>query len=131
MRVAWSTVALATMVVVVEEEGDTELALVKDAQVVVAVHAVADMVTVLSTATITSMTTVRTSTVLASTPTSELIRQATAPDRTTSGDEEDGTAAMVVADGTAGIDRVATISDIIHNGISGCRHKVRSSSMCR
>lgn len=103
-----------------EEEGTEPVV------VVAAVSVVADMATVSGMTTTTTTMTAHTSSVLAATLTSGLIRQTTALDRSTSGDKEDGMAAIILMDGSLGIDRVI----IIHNGSSGYRHKVCRNTMC-
>lgn len=100
----------SAMMVVVPEEGDMELVMEEDAQVVVAVRVVADRTMVSGTATTTTTMTACTSTVLTTTLTSGLTCRTMARTGSTSRDEEAGMAAMEVADGTTGIVRAAIIS---------------------
>ena len=111
--------------VVAAEEGDTELGMVEDAQVVVVVCAAVAMAMAPGTATTTATRTAHTSTVLASTLISGFIRQIMAPGGSMSGDEEDDTEAMELVDGKTGTERVTAI-----NG-SGCRLKGHHSNICR
>jgi hypothetical protein len=83
--------------VVVPEEGDSQLVVAEDVQAVVVVLMVADRATAPSTATTTTTTTARTSTDLDSIPISGLIHRTIAQARIKSKGEEDDTATVGIS----------------------------------
>ena len=113
---------MATAMVAMLEDGDSELVVAVVTQVVVEAYVVVDMATVAGMAT-TTMMTACSSMALASTPTSGPIRLTMVRAGTMNGDEVADTVAMGTAVGTADFGKVGITSVTCRSGFRGCRHK--------